>query len=86
MREFVLTGQGIILVKEDGRVVYIDIYRVTGWLFAQDRDNTISVKGYEIHVSIDSEEHQVFTDEKSLRNINVVMSLLLHEEVINSSY
>ena len=59
MREFILAGQGIILVKENGRVTHIDIYRVTDWLF--------------------------LTDGKSLRNIDVVISLLLHEEVIKSS-
>jgi len=30
MREFVLAGQGTVLVKEDGGVAHTDIYRVTG--------------------------------------------------------
>ena len=59
MREFILAGQGIILVKEDERVAHIDIYRVTNWLF--------------------------LIDGKSLRNIDAVISLLLHEGVIKSN-
>ena len=85
MREFVLAGQGTVLVKEDGRVAHTDIYRVTGWSFAQDRDGTLSVKGHETHASSGSGGHQVFTDGKPLRNIDAVMSLLLHAGVIKSS-
>lgn len=85
MREFVLAGQGTVLVKEDGGVAHTDIYRVTGWSFAQDRDGTVSVKGHETHASTGSGGHQVFTDGKPLRNIDAVMSLLLQEGVIKSS-
>lgn len=42
MREFVLAGQGTVLVKEDRGVANTDIYRVTGWSFAQDRDGTVA--------------------------------------------
>jgi len=85
MREFVLAGQGTVLVKEDKGVAHTDIYRVTGWSFAQDKDDTVSVKEHGTHASTDSGEHQVFTDGKPLRNIDAVMNLLLQEGVIKSN-
>lgn len=57
MREFVLTEQGTILVKDDKKVAHTDIYRVTDWSFAQDRDDTVFVKRHEIHASTGSGQY-----------------------------
>ena len=83
MLEFVLAGQGTVMVKEEA--AHGDTYRVTGWSFAQEQDGTISVKGNETHAGT-AGGHQVFTDGKPLRNIDAVMNLLLQEGVIRDHY
>ena len=85
MLEFVLAGQGTVMVKEE-ETMHTDIYRVTGWSFVQDKDGIISVKGNETHASTPSGGHQVFTDGKPLRNIDTVMSLFLQEGIIKYSH
>lgn len=76
MMEFVLAGQGTVLIKAEG-ISHADIYRVTGWSFTQNRDGTVSIKGNETDASTPKGEHQVFTDGKPLRNIEAMMNLLL---------
>lgn len=83
MLEFVLAEQGTVTVKEEA--AHGDVYRVTGWSFAQEKDGTISVKGNETHAGT-AGRHQVFTDGKPLRNIDAVMRLLLQEGIIKGNY
>lgn len=78
MLEFVLAGQGTIIVKEE-EAAYANIYRVTGWSVAQDENGIISVKGHETHSSTANGVHEIFRDTKPLRNIDAVVDLLLQE-------
>ena len=73
------------IVKEEA--VYGDLYRVTTWLFVQEQDGTISIsiKGNETYAGT-AGRHQVFTDGKPLRNIDIVMNLLLQEGVVRDYY
>ncbi len=83
MLEFVLAGQGTVMVKEK-EVADANIYRVTGWSFTQDEDGIVSVKGHETHAGVNG-KHEIFRDTKPLRNIDAVMDLLLQEGVIKNS-
>ena len=71
------------MVKEE-EVAYANIYRVTGWSFAQDEDGIVSVKGHETHASSANGVHEIFRDTKPLRNIDAVVDLLLQERVIKN--
>lgn len=84
MLEFVLAGQGTVIVKEE-EAAYANIYRVTGWSVAQDEDGIISVKGHETHSSTANGVHEIFRDTKPLRNIDAVVDLLLQEGVIKNN-
>lgn len=81
MLKFVLAEQEMIIVKKE-EAAYANIYKVTEWSFAQNKNDTVSFKENETHADISSEKHQMFTDEKSLRNFDAVMNLLLQEEII----
>ena len=83
MLEFVLAGQGTVMVKEE-EIAHANIYRVTGWSFAQDEDGNVSVKGNETHAAANG-VHQIFRDGKPLRNIDAVVDLLLQEAVVKNS-
>ena len=76
MLEFVLAGQGTIMVKKE--VACVDIYRVTGWSFTQDEAGIVLVKGNETHAGVNG-KHEIFRDTKSLSNIDAVLDLLLQE-------
>lgn len=84
MLEFVLAGQGTVIVKEE-EAAYANIYRVTDWLFAQDEDGIISVKEHESHASTANWVHEIFRDTKPSRNIDAVVDLLLPEGVIKNN-
>ena len=83
MLEFVLAGQGTVMVKKE-EVACVNIYRVTGWSFTQDEAGIVSVKGNETHAGANG-NHEIFRDTKSLRNIDAVVDLLLQEGVIKNS-
>jgi len=83
MLEFVLPGQGTIMVKEE-EVAYANIYRVTGWSFTQDGNGIVSVKGHETHAGVNG-RHEIFRDTKPLRNVDAVVDLFLQEGVIKNS-
>lgn len=82
MLEFVLAGQGTIMVNEE--VASANIYRTTGWSFTRDEDGIVSVKGNETHAGVNG-KHEIFRDTKPLRNVDAVVDLLLQEGVIKNS-
>ena len=84
MWEFVLEKQRTVQVHKDNRVAQTSIYRVTGWSFAQNKNNTISVKRHETYASIGNCGHRIFTDRKTISKIDNVLDLLLHEEKTNN--
>jgi len=83
MLEFILAGQGTVMVKEQ-EAARADLYRVTGWSFAKDKDGIISIKGNETHAGTAGGGHQIFTDGKPLKDIEAVMKLLLQERVLRA--
>lgn len=87
MLKFVLAEQETIIIEEKTELVaHRDIHRVTDWSFTQKRDSIVFIKKNKTHTDNLSEEHQIFTNEKPLRNIDAVLSLLLQKEVSRSSH
>lgn len=83
--KFVLGKQRTVQVHKNNRVAQTSTYRIIGWSFAQNKNNTISVKRYETHASIGNCKYRVFTDRKIIRKIDNVLNLFLHEKRFNNS-
>ena len=84
MLEFVLAGEGTVMVKKE-ELTHANIYRVTGWSFILDEDGIVSVKGHETHAGVNG-RHEIFRDMKPLRNIDAVVDLLHQEGLIKNSH
>ena len=73
------------MIKKE-ETIYTDTYKVTSWSFVQNENDTIFVKRCKTYVSTPNKEHQVFTDENLLRNIDTVINLFLQKEIIKNSH
>jgi len=80
--EFVIAEQATAMIKGE-HAAQSDIYRVTGWTFAQEIDGTISVKGRETHASQNG-IHKIFTDGK-LKTVDAGLKFLLQKGLFKTS-
>lgn len=80
--EFVIVEQATVMIK--GRhAAQSDIYRVTRWIFVQEDDGSVSVKGRETHASQNG-IHKIFTDGK-LENVDTGLEFLFHRGVFKTN-
>ena len=83
MLKFVLAEEETVMIKKE-KVAFANIFRVTEWSFIQNENEIVSIKEHETHATA-NEIHQIFRDEKPLRNIDEMMNFLLQKEMIKHS-
>ena len=81
MLEFVIAGEGAVMIRAGESITYGKLYRITGWILGKSDDGGYSFKGNETHAGPPG-AHEIFRDGKKLKDVTFPSDVLVEQGIM----